>query len=251
MQYLTQISDSIKDAELVVVGLGEEWNLSVEAKKSAPYQRILADVKEKPEFQWLMPYVYEKLTDEKLRNAYETLFGMLEGKNYFVVATTMNPAFLPYAKPDRVVMPCGSAMKMCDKRLAEREQYPEFLASLDAYIAGEISLEEIDFVKNENEEMVPFNNVLAPNYKEDGYLPAWNIYMRWLQGTMNRKVCLLELGAGLDYPSVFRFPFEKMTFFNQKAICFRVHSFLYQLTEEMAARSISVPVHAVTLFASK
>ena len=251
MQYLAQIADSIKDAELVVVGLGEEWNLSAETKNSAQYQRILADIKANPEYQWLMPYVYESLADNQLRDAYKTLFDMLDGKNYFVVATTMNPSFLPYAKPDRVVMPCGSAMKMCDEVLSESKNQEAFMQSLDAYIKGEISLGEIAFVKNESGEIVPFNNVMAPNYKEDGYLPAWNIYMRWLQGTMNRKVCLLELGAGLDYPSVFRFPFEKMTYFNQKAKCFRVHSFLYQLTEEMAERSVSVPMHPVTLFAQK
>jgi len=256
MEYISQISDSIKDAELVVVGLGEEWNVSEETKASANYQRIYADMKAHPEYQWLMPYVYERLTDESLRVAYSNLFEMLEGKNYFVVATTMNPAFLPYAKPDRVVMPCGNALKMCDESLSEREQYSKFVATLDAYIAGEISLDKIafvkqDFTKDGNGEIVPFNNIFAPNYKEEGYLPAWNIYMRWLQGTMNRKVCLLELGAGLDYPSVIRFPFEKLVYFNQKAKCYRIHSFLYQLAEEMADRSTSVPMHAVSLFAQK
>lgn len=251
MQHLAQISDSVKKSELVVVGLGEEWNISKEAEASETYKRILADVKTHPEYQWLLPYVYEKLTDDALHSAYQTLFGMLEGKNYFVVATTTNPAFLPYAKPDRVVMPCGTALKMRDENLSERNQYPEFLASLDAYISGEISLEEIDFVKDEQGTIVPFNNIFAPDYKEDGYLSAWSIYMRWLQGTMNRKTCLLELGAGLEFPSVFRFPFEKLVYFNQKATCYRVHSFLYQLTEEMVERSVSVPMHAVTLFAKK
>lgn len=261
MQYLAEISESIKEAELVVVGLGEEWNISKEAEETETYKRILADIKTHPEYQWLLPYVYEKLADEALKSAYQTLFGMLEGKNYFVVATTTNPAFLPYAKPDRVVMPCGSALKMRDENLTEREQYPEFLASLDAYISGDISIEEIAFVKADitndgvansgKTEIVPFNNIFAPDYNEDGYLPAWSIYMRWLQGTMNRKVCLLELGAGLEFPSVFRFPFEKLVYFNQKAICYRVHSFLYQLTEEMVERSVSVPVHAVTLLEDK
>lgn len=73
--------------------------------------------------------------------------------------------------------------------------------------------------------------------------------MRWLQGTMNRKVCLLELGAGLQFPSVIRFPFEKMTYFNQKATCFRVHKTLYHLTEEMAERSVSVSQNSVDFFA--
>ncbi len=251
MDYLSKIKETVAEAELVVVGLGEEWNMSLETQSGEIYQRVLADLKAYPEYQWLLPYIYEKLTDDVLQNAYKTLFELLQNKNYFVVATTMNPSFLPYAKADRVVMPCGNALKMRTEELADVKAYPEFLASLDKYLSGEITLGEIEFVKDEQRTVVPFNNVFAPNYREDGYLTEWNTYMRWLQGTMNRKTCLLELGAGLDFPSVFRFPFEKMVYFNQKATCFRVHSFLYQLTEEMVERSESIPMHAVALFSQK
>ena len=61
MEYISQISEAIQEAELIVVGLGEEWNLSEETKKGDNYQRILADVKAKQEFQWILPYAYEKL----------------------------------------------------------------------------------------------------------------------------------------------------------------------------------------------
>lgn len=137
---------------------------------------------------------------------------------------------------------------MRDEALSASAEQTAFMESLDKCLAGDISVEEIAFVRDEAGQVIPFNNIYAPAYKEEGYLPQWSKYMTWLQGTMNRKVCLLELGAGLQFSSVFRFPFEKMSYFNQKAICFRVHKTLYQLTEEMAVRSISVPVHAVALF---
>ena len=250
-QYIEDIKNSIKEEELVVVGLGEEWNLSLDTQQSETYQKIVNDLKMHPEYQWLLPYIYYKLTDVKLLQAYQNLFGLLEGKNYFVVATTMNRSFVPFVREGRFVMPCGTEESMCDEALSVSAEHRDFLESLEAYMRGDIPFESIQFVKDSNGEVIPFNNIYAPGYKEEAYLPQWNKYMSWLQGTMNRKVLLLELGVGLQFPSVIRFPFEKMTYFNQKAICYRVHKTLYQLTEEMADRSISVPLHAVAVFEDK
>ena len=68
-------------------------------------------------------------------------------------------------------------------------------------------------------------------------MKQWDKYKKWLQGTVNRNVCILELGVGMKYPTVIRWPFEKITFFNNKAKLFRVHSRLYQITEEIKEKS--------------
>ena len=247
--YLDDLRNSIQEADLVVVGLGEEWNISPEMQKSEVFARVQTDLAAHLEYRWLLPYFYYKLTDDMLKSAYQKLFQMLDGKNYYVVSTTVNRSFVSFVHNERFVMPCGSEEFMCDETLSASEEYPEFIQSLEAYLKGEISFDEIKFVKDEAGQAITFNNIYAPGYKEEGYLPKWSTYMSWLQGTMNRKTCLLELGAGLQFPSVFRFPFEKMAYFNRKATCFRVHKSLYQLTEEMAERSKSVPVHAVQLLA--
>lgn len=251
--YFADIEKKIEASDLIVVGLGEEWNISSNAKNSLRYQHIINDLKNNQEYRWILPYVYRKFTDEILNKAYQNLFALLEGKNYYVVATTVNRSFMPYVKDRRAVLPCGSDLQLKDDTLTvcddAQGEVRDFLVSLDAYIKGEILLKDIAFLHNEAGEIIPFNSVYANDYKEEGYLADWNKYMKWLQGTMNRKTCLLELGAGLQFPSVIRFPFEKMTYFNQKAFCFRVHNTLYQVTEEMAERSKSVPVHSVDLFA--
>lgn len=249
-KYLEDIKNSIQEADLVVVGLGEEWNISPKAQHGDTFKRIQEDLAANLEYRWLLPYFYYKLTDDTLKRAYQTLFQLLEDKNYYVVATTSNRSFVPFVHNERFVMPCGSEEFMCDEVLRASEGYPEFMQSLHAYIKGEIRFDQILFVKDEAGKVIPFNNIYAPEYKEEGYLAKWSTYMNWLQGTMNRKTCLLELGAGLTFPSVFRFPFEKMAYFNRKATCFRVHKSLYHLTEEMAERSKSIPVHAVELFGS-
>ena len=54
------------------------------------------------------------------------------------------------------------------------------------------------------------NVVTDEEYDESMYLPQWEVYTKWLQNTLNHKLCILELGVGFAYPSVVRFPFEKI-----------------------------------------
>lgn len=76
---------------------------------------------------------------------------------------------------------------------------------------------------------------------------SWETYTKWLQGTLNRNLVILELGVGMELPQLIRFPFEKVAYFNQKSCLYRVHSHLYQMTEEIKERGYSVPMHPVTL----
>lgn len=79
--------------------------------------------------------------------------------------------------------------------------------------------------------------------------PMWDKYTKWLQGTLNRNVLILELGVGLKYPGVIRFPFEKAAYFNKKADFIRVHGRLYQMTEELGDKGISIARNAVAFLA--
>ena len=128
------------------------------------------------------------------------------------------------------------------ENLTTEHNYQEVIEQVMKEISeckGDLAL--VDFpVCNECGRILGFNQISTPGYREDGYLPMWNKYMKWLQGTINRNVCILELGAGMEYPSVIRFPFEKLAFFNQKAVFYRVHSWLYQMTEELKEKGISV-----------
>lgn len=84
------------------------------------------------------------------------------------------------------------------------------------------------------------NVVTNENYDESCYLPQWESYTKWLQGTLNKKICILELGVGFEYPTVIRFPFEKVTYFNKKAFLIRIHPKLAQLTQEIREKGMSI-----------
>lgn len=85
-----------------------------------------------------------------------------------------------------------------------------------------------------------FNQVGVSRYAQEGYLEQWNVYTKWLQGTVNKRLCMVELGAGMAYPGIIRFPFEKMVLYNRKAFLYRVHPLLYQLGEEVGERGLGI-----------
>lgn len=77
----------------------------------------------------------------------------------------------------------------------------------------------------------------------------WETYMKWLQGTLHKKLLVLELGVGLRYPDVIRFPFEKTVYLNRQSILIRIHDKLFQLPVQLKDRGISMSEDAVKLFA--
>lgn len=101
----------------------------------------------------------------------------------------------------------------------------------------------------ENRILTPAKEGEGEEETDSGVYPtdSWETYTKWLQGTLNRNLVILELGVGMELPQLIRFPFEKVAYFNQKSCLYRVHSHLYQMTEEIKERGYSVPMHPVTL----
>lgn len=167
------IFEKIAQAEMVLVGIGENF-VPGESKRG-------------------------------LDGAYKRLAALLEGKNYFVITTSVEESIYHAGlKADRIVRP-----------LAEEEREPD---------------------ESEAESRRP---------------SRWDMYTKWIQGTLYKKLVILELGAGMKYPDILRFPFEKMVYFNRKAELIRVHNRLYQLPAELKGRGISVSADAVELLAEE
>lgn len=231
------ISDKIKAAELVLIGLGEELDAVEAIKKEDEYHSVTDKLEEKRMIPFVEKLMSARKEDEK-RGVYEMLAHCLENKNYFIVSLCKD-GFIKESSlnKERVVEPCGGYDKLqcIDKCCGELYDVPEKALS---QIKQRLNGEHMD--KGWDEPVCPhcgkplvFNNVTAENYVEDGYLDKWLLYKKWLQGTVNRHVCILEIGVGMKYPTVIRWPFEKILLYNQKADFFRVHSKLYQIPKEM------------------
>lgn len=229
-----RIKEWIQDADLVLVGIGKEF--------------------EKKEFQ----------IDQAALEALNQLAKILREKNYFAVSLCTNDiARKSDLKADRIVQPCGTvAQKQCNNRCEEglqplSEEERVQLDRIFAEAAEETAQDPIESVAQKIHRAeflgvcpncgspLVLNTVYTESYDENGYLKDWGRYTKWLQGTLNKKLCILELGVDLTYPSIIRWPFEKVAFYNQKAHFIRVNERLYHMSEEINEKGISVPVNAV------
>lgn len=255
---MKEVIDKINEADLVLVGLGEELDILTELRNDPEYQKKSETIKSP----WMVPYIekmeIEKRAEEK-KEFYSRLAGCLKGKNYFIVSVCLDGVIHGIGLDEkRIVEPCGGYRKMqcsagCSAELYDvpekimqqisESQGLELSGDRRAKQGQQYFAEQITDPEEIKEPVCPrcgrplaFNNVKASNYVEEGYLEQWSVYKKWLQGTVNKKVCLLELGVGMNYPTVIRWPFEKITFYNQKAELFRIHSRLYQITEEIQGK---------------
>lgn len=244
MQNIQEIKERIENAQMLLIGIGEELDLYRSVERSEEYQSLRKKVKN----QELLPFLLYDMVERRLseRSAfYEELKKCLGQKNYFIVSVCQDDAIVHSGLDmDRVVTPCGGFRALQCPDACTEELYPfeaampELKEQLDGYRKGEITEDEIHLpVCPHCGRTLVFNSVKAENYIEAGYLTQWALYTKWLQGTLNRELCILELGVGMAYPTVIRWSFEKTAFINQKAYLYRVHSKLYQITEEVAGKA--------------
>ncbi len=243
----------IADAQMVLVGIGKEMEETYkEMENDSFYSSLMAQAEKEEDaaaiLQYLQCYYREKNPDSGKIDAYNRLADLLEGKNYFVVSLCTDD-YIYSSKLDvgRIVTPCGGFRALqCHSECSTDQEPLVWDKQVTAQVMEEIrqcegQLSKVDFpVCAECCSIMYFNRIDTPGYKEEGYLPQWEKYTKWLQGTLNRKLCILELGAGMEYPTVIRFPFEKVAYFNQKARFYRVHSRLYQMTAELKERGVSI-----------
>ena len=260
-----RIKEIIQDSDMVLVGIGEEFE-GVKWLKQIPEYVQMIEAAEAAGKDWMIPALNRYFADQELQkeqNAFPQIPGalsglakLLENKNYFVVTVTTNDYVWDAGfKEGRVVAPCGGSRKKQCASGKECTVAPEPLSreeweQLQEGIGKAGGQSNDTPICPECKSPMVLNNIFAENYDERGYLDTWQIYTKWLQGTLNRKLCILELGAGMQYPSVIRFPFEKIGYFNQKANFIRVNKNLYQLTEELKEKGISISENAVDWLAS-
>lgn len=240
--------DAVKNADLVLIGIGEEWGISFDEmckeQSFAKNYEKLTDEEEKNRFVPLLQREYLKdIHNENLKKAYDNLLQLVKDKNYFLIS--MNKDRYPIMegfKKEKCVFPCGGYELLqcddgCEEKLIDASAHlDEIYQTIDQQ--KQISVAGMPHCPVCGKEMV-FNNIEAIRYLEKGYLKDWEYYMKWLQGTVNKRVCLLELGVSLRFPSVIRWPFEKTAFYNQKAEMFRIHHSLSQTMENISDRCYS------------
>lgn len=187
--FVGDMMEKIENAEMILIGIGEEFDNNPDAV-----------------------------------TAYNHLAELLDKKNYFIVSLCMDDLiFQSNLDKNKVVAPLGGFSK---------KQCPD-ACTHDLYET------ETDICPNCGKTLV-FNNIKAPVYVEEGYLPQWQKQRLWLTGTLNKKLLVLELGVSLRFPQIVRWPFEKIVEINEKSELIRVNNLIPQLGENVAKRGISI-----------
>lgn len=250
------LTQDIREAELVLVGIGNEMQVRLHTLKEIQnFAEKLSILEQRQDKEWLIPflirYYLKKEFHPEITEAYHKLKLLLEGKNYFIVSMSTDDLIRDAGfGENRVTLPCGTyelmqCMENCNGKLFSVDD--AFWEKICGWIENKVSLEKLE------EPICPdcgaglvMNQYGQQKYQEGGYLESWERYTKWLQGTVNRKLCILELGVGMEIPSVVRWPFEKICFYNQKSVFWRVHSSLYQLPEEIRMRGNAIKEDPLT-----
>lgn len=247
---LQEIYERVQDAEFVLVGLGEDfqydWNALTEDGR---FREIEEEINGSREHIWIIPFlqkmVLHQSVDDRWNCAYQTLKDIITEKNYFIISLCMDDYIYGMGLDEkRIVTPCGGFRKMqCDNNCSHilSDVPQEKCDAVLKYYEGELPISALqEPICDKCGSKLRFNQIGVGQYAEEGYLGQWNEYMKWLQRTVNKKLCVLELGVGMEYPTVIRFPFEKIVLYNQKAFLYRVHSSLYQIGEGIGDRGCAV-----------
>lgn len=175
---------------------------------------------------------WERKGREDIKNVYEALYHLVQNKNYFIITTAVDgEVFKTSLDPNKITAPRGN----------ENWLQCSHSCTKDIWEEGEITGPYCPHCH----ELLTGNTINAEHYIEEGYLPQWNAYKKWLVDTLNHKLLILELGVGFRAPTVIRWPFEKMVFFNQKSHMFRVNETFPQISGEIKDRAQSVAANSV------
>ena len=265
---LKKYIDQIKEADLVLVGVGRELSAETLIPKDAKeirefykeqgkhgYEKLLQEAPSEQRDTMLEMYYRNYLLSVPEFPYFRPLKEALEGKNYFIVSSNMdNLLYKSGFRSDRVVLPCGTGEFFQCEKPCEHRLYPA-LPGVRAMIDYYEETGKYDVLQCPNcQRKFVFNirnEETADSYLEEGYLQLWGYYTKWLQGTINKKVLILELGEGFDIPSLFKWPFEKIAFYNQKSHLIRVHEYLYQIGEELSGKAEAVQQNSLDFLMSE
>lgn len=230
-----EVLSLLADADKVLIGIGESFERKDESLNTEAFKLLEKENSLLAGFQRLEHWQTNPKYD--VTDAYNRLYELIGEKDYFIVTTCMDDRIYESSfSKDRIVAPCGTWRYLQCSELCTEELLPVTQEMIDK--------KEMIYCPH-CKKRVSFNQVTCGKYNEKGYLAQWGAYRNWLQRTINQKICIIELGVGMNYPTIIRWPFEKIAFCNNKASFVRVHDYLYQMTEELAGKGISIQANPI------
>ena len=122
------LTQDIREAELVLVGIGNEMQVRLHTLKEIQnFAEKLSILEQRQDKEWLIPflirYYLKKEFHPEITEAYHKLKLLLEGKNYFIVSMSTDDLIRDAGfGENRVTLPCGTyelmqCMENCNGKL--------------------------------------------------------------------------------------------------------------------------------------
>ncbi len=258
------LCEFLADSQLVIVGVGKEWNWLEKGIHGDKRYQDLLNYSDREGNEWLLPIIEFEYgyynNDPAIDDAYKALHDLIGKKDYFLISELfLQDALLNGFDEERTVFPCGNYMYLQtpdpDEELIKATDSEDFMGIVDKIhriITEKNGILETDeqfnkpFYKGKelylNQKRQEYSKI---KYIEKPYLKNWDKYMNYLTGTLGKSLCMLELGVSLDYPTVIRWPFEKVAFINKDAHLIRVHEKIYHHTPEIKEKTDSIQMNSV------
>jgi NAD-dependent SIR2 family protein deacetylase len=258
---LNEISELIQSSQKVLIGIGEEFSCNeIEISNSEVYKlysKKKAAENEEIDVDWMIEPIRKNFLDselekEKLRTykALENLFELVREKDYYIVSMNYDSILEKVGfNTSRIVYPCGSrknyqCSKNCSNEVLDSKEIDDTI--IEEILEQNIKLSKVNRpVCDKCGNVLVYNTVNSDNYCEAGYLDKWKVYTEWIATTLNKDICVLELGVSFRYPTVIRWPFEKISFVNNKARFVRINEKFNQVSLELTDKSITLKQNAI------
>ena len=209
------------------------------------YSASFFDFKDQQEFWafWSRLIHYERYTMPP-KPVYQNLYSLIKNKNYFVITTNVDHFFqrtgfdkqkLFYTQGDYGLLQCK---KPCHNKTYDNEKQIEemFKEQKDMKIPKEL-IPKCPVCKGEM-----FPNLRGGDYfvEDEGWHKAAERYEDFLRKNKNGKILFIDLGSGMNTPSIFKFPFMRMTYNNKNAVYVAINKGEAFCIEEIESQSICI-----------
>jgi NAD-dependent SIR2 family protein deacetylase len=185
---------------------------------------------------------------------YKKLLKIVEGKDYFAVTSNADRQLMRTGfAMERVFEAQGSYDRLRCTSNCTRETW-----EIKPYIDQLLPLIDSETFMISDESAIPHCPYCgAPLYTAfrafEGYKKEQERYVDWLEGTIDKKLCIIELGVGFNTPGVIRYPFDRLTYAHENAHLFRInkgyrewpgHDGYPKVSERLEGKATSMPFDA-------
>lgn len=175
---------------------------------------------------------------------YKELLKLVEDKNYFVITTNVDAQFekagfeqqkLFVVQGDYREMQCAKACH--NKVYSNIETVKEILANTDNFTIPERFVPSCPVCGGKMDMHLRKDKYFIEDEK---WHEAAARYERFLRSYAQSPILLLELGVGFNTPSIIRYPFEEIVYFNPKSLLVRINKELYPPRLPLDSRIINI-----------